>query len=239
MGTCVNLALSCLFERLYCAAGTARTPPLCSFFFLFQTHPTDAWALTTDIRYVISCSYVRVFETDPLDRWSYTYAPSNGAPRYELQLTRPFHHPWRRFEFYRRVQLVLRATGHWTIGPPFDSHSGWLGSRLLNRGWVRSALPSAPGALPTRSAQWKYLSKPRFGRLGMYGKLELVPYIIERAMWLNSGRYATEQGLWLDRGPPSSAETTSSAEATNGEDSSPFCSPELGVVALSPRRTTQ
>ena len=126
---------------------------------------------------------------------------------------------------YRRVQLVYRAGGHWTIGPPFDTHSGRLGMKLLNRGWIRTARTIAPGALPERGVQWSYLSKPRFGRLGLHGKLELVPYIMERAMWLNSGRYFTAQGLWLD---------SSSMEET-GDTGSPVSSAadEHGSVARS------
>ena len=148
---------------------------------------------------------MRVCESGILDPLSIRNNPSHGAPRYELVLKTPFEHPWRRTESYRCVQLVYRQGGHWTIGPPFDTNSGVLGAKLLNRGWIRTARPAAAGALPDRGAQWSYLSKPRFGRLGLHGKLELVPYIIERAMWLNCGRYFTEEGLYLDDASSSSS----------------------------------
>ena len=112
------------------------------------------------------------------------FSTSHGAPRYTLELDQPFQHPWRA-EQYRRVHLVYRADGHWTVGPVGDAQSGRRGDNLFNRGWIRTLHPSAPGALPGRGDVWCYLGKPRFGRLGLQGKLEIVPYVTERAMWLN------------------------------------------------------
>lgn len=114
------------------------------------------------------------------------FSTSHGAPRYALQLRhQSFQHPWRTAEQYSRVHLVYRADGHWTIGPVGDAQSGRRGDNLFNRGWIRTVRSSAPGSLPGRGESWSYLGKPRFGRLGLQGKLELVPYVIERAMWLN------------------------------------------------------
>ena len=113
-------------------------------------------------------------------------ATVHGAPRYELELARPFQHPWRSHEFYTRVHLVHRAGGHWTIGPAFDTNSGLLGDKILNRGWIRTVRPAAAVALPGRGTRWRYLGVPRLGVLGLHGRLEIASYVEDPSVWLDT-----------------------------------------------------